>query len=57
MIYVCMSFDISFCFKCPRWKEEFHPHDNSWSSEGAEFEETEENEEETEPPESSPKIE
>lgn len=52
-----MSFDISFCFKCPRWKEEFHPHDNSWSSEGAEFEETEENEEETEPPESSPKIE
>ncbi|KAG5747480.1 hypothetical protein H9Q70_009843 [Fusarium xylarioides] len=66
IVYACGVCGLSYglCFKCYRYREEFHPYHDKWEERGPEFvededeeEEEEEKEEEEEDPKSSPGIE
>ncbi|KAG4254421.1 hypothetical protein FPRO03_06761 [Fusarium proliferatum] len=63
-LYYCDGCELSYglCFKCYRYREEFHPYHDKWEERGPEFvdddeEEEEEKEEEDDFPKSSPGIE
>ncbi|KAF5691387.1 ankyrin protein 1 [Fusarium denticulatum] len=64
ILYYCDGCELSYglCFKCYRYREEFHPYHDKWAERGPEFveddeEEEEEKEEEEDDPKSSPGIE
>ncbi|KAF4435613.1 ankyrin 1 [Fusarium acutatum] len=64
ILYYCDGCELSYglCFKCYRYREEFHPYHDKWEERGPEFvdddeEEEEEKEEEEDDPKSSPGIE
>ncbi|KAG5802751.1 hypothetical protein H9Q74_012333 [Fusarium xylarioides] len=64
ILYYCDGCELSYglCFKCYRYREEFHPYHDKWAERGPEFvdddeEEEEEKEEEEDEPKGSPGIE